>query len=246
VKQQTLPEALEYLWQGYPKGGPAADLLHRFDNEHDLPTKESLLGALTSQDSELGPALLRLAESTPNPDTRWMAMRGMATLRYKECVPFLKTSLQDPDGLVRANAARALGDLGIRDAAGALLTMFIAERDAGAVEQSSLALRMLHINAAAPYIREKIPAFQGQTRIWLIQALGALGGANDVPLIAGFLDDPRTGRFATEAIGELAGVNFGTQPMGLSSDPTPPTLAAQTWWKSPKEDWPRCRDCGPQ
>jgi enterochelin esterase-like enzyme len=246
VKQQTLPEALEYLWQGYPKGGPAADLLHRFDNEHDLPTKESLLGALTSQDSELGPALLRLAESTPNPDTRWMAMRGMATLRYKECVPFLKTSLQDPDGLVRANAARALGDLGIRDAAGALLTMFIAERDAGAVEQSSLALRMLHINAAAPYIREKIPAFQGQTRIWLIQALGALGGANDVPLIAGFLDDPRTGRFATEAIGELAGVNFGTQPMGLSSDPTPPTLAAQTWWKSHKEDWPRCRDCGPQ
>jgi hypothetical protein len=29
VKQQTLPEALEYIWQGYPAGRQA---LHRFSN----------------------------------------------------------------------------------------------------------------------------------------------------------------------------------------------------------------------
>jgi len=57
-----------------------ASLLLRFDNEHDLSGKEQLLLAVTSQDAGAGPGLLRLAQSTTNTDSRWMAMRGMATL----------------------------------------------------------------------------------------------------------------------------------------------------------------------
>jgi len=178
-----------------------ASLLRRFDNEHDLAAKEHLLLTVTNKDAGAGPSLLRLAESTTNADTRWMAMRGMATLRYTDCAPFLVASLKDSDALVRANAARALGDLRIKDASSPLLAMFAAEQEPPAIQQASLALRMLNIKAAAPHIREKIPAFTGQTRVWLIEALGALGSASgDVPLIAGYLDEMVSDMAATEAI----------------------------------------------
>jgi len=222
-----------------------ASLLLRFDNEHDLAAKEHLLLTITNMDTDAGPLLLGLAESTTNLDTRWMAMRGMATLRCTTCAPFLVASLKDPDWGVRASAARALGDLRIRDASDALLTMFSAEREPGGVEQASLALRLIEVKAAAPYIREKIPAFKGQTRAWLIQALGALGNAtSDVPLIAGYLDDLSGGLTAAEAIGELAGVSFGRlRPSGPTAIPTPETVAGQAWWTSHKDAWPRCDDC---
>jgi len=229
-----------------------ASLLLRFDNEHDLSAKEHLLLTLTNKDPGAGPALLRLAESTTNSDTRWMAMRGMGTLHYTACAPFLEASLKDSDALVRANAARNLGDLRIRSASDPLLHMFAAEQDPGAIQQASLAFQMLNIKAAAPYIREKIPAFTGQTRDWLIGALGALGSpAKDVALVAGYLEgDITTGMVAAEAIQKLAGVSFG--PQTHRSDylpldyPWSVTLAARAWWKSHKDTWPHCDDCRPK
>ena len=223
-----------------------ANLLLRFDNEHDLSAKEHLLLTLTNRDAGAGPALLRLAESTTNSDTRWMAMRGIATLRYTACAPFLEASLKDPDALVRANAARSLGDLRIWNASDPLLAMFVAEHEPQAIQQASLALRMLDIKPAAPYIREKLPVFTGQTRAWLIQALGTLGSAADVPLIAGYLDEMSSAMAATEAIQELAGVSFGPRTLGLSGYPPPETLAARAWWKSHKDEWPHCDDCHPK
>ncbi len=223
-----------------------ASLLLRFDNEHDLSGKEQLLLAVTSQDAGAGPGLLRLAQSTTNTDSRWMAMRGMATLHYTACAPFLEASLKDSDALVRANAARALGDLRIRNASAPLLAMFAAEQEPPAIQQASLALRMLDIKAAAPVIRGKIPVFTGQTRAWLIQALGTLGSAADVPLIAGYLDEMMSDMAATEAIQELAGVSFGPRTLGLSGYPPPETLVARAWWKSHKDEWPHCDDCHPK
>ena len=222
---------------------PIASLLLQFDNQHDLARKEHLLLTVTGQDAEAGPALLRLAQSTKNSDTRWMAMRGMATLHYRACAPFLEAALKDSDALVRANAARALGDLRNANASASLLAMFSAEQDPAAVEQSSLALRMLDVKAAAPVIRERIPVFTGQTRAWLIQALGTLGSIADVPLIAGYLDETGSAAAATEAIQELTGVNFGPYRRGLSGYPPPETLAARAWWKSHKDQWPQCDDC---
>ena len=230
-----------YLFAQRPE--PTASLLLRFDREHDLAAKERLLRTITNQDAEAGPALLRLAQSTPNTDTRYMAMRGMATLRYTGCAAFLEASLKDSDAAIRANAARALGDLRINSASAPLLAMFAAEQDPGAIQQASAALRWLDVKAAAPYIREKIPAFTGQTRAWLIQALGALGTLADVPLIAGYLDEMTSGMEAADAIEELTGVNFGPHPLGISGIPSRETLAAQAWWKSHKDEWPRCGDC---
>jgi HEAT repeat protein len=170
----------------------------------------------------------------------------MVTLRYTACAPFLEASLKDSDALVRANAARALGDLRIRTADKPLLVMFAAEQEPPAVEQASLALRMLDIKAAAPFVREKIPGFSGQTRVWLIQALGALGSVADVPFIAGYLDEKMSDIAATEAIQELAGVSFGPSTLGASTVLTPETLAARSWWSSHKYEWPRCGDCHPK
>lgn len=223
-----------------------ASLLLRFDNEHDLAAKERLLLAVTNKDRGAGPSLLRLAESTTNSDTRWMTMRGMASFHYAACAPFLEASLKDADALVRANAARALGDLRIRNASDPLRAMFAAEKEPPAVQQASLALRMLNVKAAAPYLREKIPAFTGQSRVWLIQALGTLGSADDVPLIAGYLDDEMMSDLAAEAIQELAGVSFGPRTLGPSGYPTPETVVARAWWKSHKDEWPHCGDCHPK
>jgi HEAT repeats len=220
-----------------------ASLLLRFDNEHDYAQKERLLRDITSQFPDSGPALLRLAQSTNNTDTRWMAMRGMATLHYTACAPFLEAPLKDLDAAVRTNAARASGDLRIKSAAAKLLAMFAAEQEPGAVEQASLALRMLDIKAAAPYVREKIPRFTGQTRSWLLQALGSLGSDRDVPLIAGYLDDMGSELQATWALEELAGVSFGPTTVGASSFPPAETLIARSWWTSHKDQWPRCDDC---
>jgi HEAT repeat protein len=218
-------------------------LLLQFDNEHDVAAKEHLLLRLTTQYPGAGASLLHLAQSTTNTDTRWMAMRGMATLHCTSCAPFLETSLRDPDARLRANAARALGDLGIKEASDSLRAMFAVEKDKGAVQQASLSLSRLDVRAAVPDIRTKVGEFTGQTRIWLIQALGHLGSAADVPLIAGFLDETMSGQMATEALQELTGVNFGMPHLGLGSVPSPETLRAQAWWKSHKDAWPRCDDC---
>ncbi len=224
------------------QGGPSA-ALRNFDSEHNLAAKERLLMSITAEGPAVGPALLRLAQATTNADTRWMAMRGMATVHCASCVPFLETSLKNSDPVVRANAARALGDLDAKQAADALRAMFAVEKDGGAVEQSSLALSRLDIKAAVPAIRKKIPEFTGQTRDWLIQALGHLGSAADVPFVAGFLNDLTTGQMATEALQELTGVDFQIHHSGLSGVPSQETLRAQAWWSSHKDAWPRCDDC---
>jgi HEAT repeat protein len=222
-----------------------ADLYTRFDNEHDLAKKERLLGQITDEPLSACTTLLRIAEHTENLDTRWMAMRGMATVHCKACAEFLEGSLRDPDATVRANAARALGDLRVTASGPKIQAMFAAEKDPSAIEQASLALHMLNVRAAAPYIRIKIPNYTWQTRAWLLQALGALGGPDDVPLIAEYLNssDKASAMAATAALEELTGISFGPQLNGPSSYPTASMLAARKWWSSHEAVWPDCDDC---
>jgi HEAT repeat protein len=224
---------------------PSADLMASFDKEHDLAKKERLLREITDNHASAGRALLHVAKHTKNSDTRWTAMLGMATVHCLDCTRFLESSLKDPDVFVRSNAARALGDLHVTASGGKILAMFAAEKDPGAVEQASLALHMLDIRAAVPYIRIKIPQYTWQTRAWLLQALGALGSPSDVPLIAGYLNstDKASAMAATNALQELTGVSFGPAPNGPSGYPPANMLSARAWWNSHEELWPRCDDC---
>ncbi|RXH54068.1 hypothetical protein GRAN_5037 [Granulicella sibirica] len=219
--------------------------LRSFDQEHDLAKKEQDLLSITQRYPNAGPALLHLAESTRSTDTRWMAMRGMRDVHFAGCARFLDDSLRSPDVLVRSNAARVIGDLGFRSAVPDLLTMFVAEQDPGAVEQASLPLKTLRIKAAVPSIRAKLPLFTGQTRLWLLQALGSLGDRSDVPAIAGYLEDPDwvPQDIAATALEELTGVSFGPTREGPTSLPTLQTLRARAWWNQHRESWPDCSDC---
>ena len=222
-----------------------ADDLKRFDAEHDQARKEHDLLLLTESYPEIGPALLRVAETTQFPDTRWMAMRGMNNVHFRGCEAFLRHELRSSDIAVRANAARSLGDLGLKAASGDLLSMFVSEHEPGVVEQASLSLRHLQVKAAVPTIRKKLPLFEGQTRVWLLQALGGLGGKGDVPLIAGYLDDPNYAvpDMAAEALGQLAGIDFGPLRVEGSPIPTARTVNARIWWRSHRNAWPHCGDC---
>jgi HEAT repeats len=223
----------------------SADLFARFDNEHDPAKKEHLLGEITKDRLNAGPTLLALAKHSANQDTCLMAMRGMATVHFQASSPFLETSLSDPDPLVRGNAARALGDLRVTASGPKIQSMFIAEKNPGAIEQASLALRVLQVRTAVPYIRAKIPHYTRQTRAWLLQALGALGTATDVPLIADYLNssDKSSAMVASDALEDLVGVSFGPHPSGPFGYPPPNLLIAREWWKSHKADWPHCDDC---
>jgi hypothetical protein len=226
-----------------PAREPFGVLLSRLDSEHDYINKDKLLRQVTEQYPDAGAALLRLAQSSASADTRWMAMRGMATLHYMAGALFMEASLKDPDALVRANAARALSDLRIESAAPQILAMFIAEADPSALQQGSRALHILDVKAAVPFLREKIPMYTGQTRGWLLQALGALGTRDDVPFVGGYLDADFDAGPATDALQQLTGVNFGYPRSGLNSFPTHEALAARTWWHAHKDAWPRCDDC---
>ena len=229
------------LWPslaGSQPGAPRATL-SRFDQEHDLAKKESLLREITSQYPHSGPGLLKLAQVTTNVDTRWMALRGIRDLHFVEAAPFLAVCLQDPDHYVRANAARTLGDLRIQTAIPALILMFKAEHDEGAIQQAALAFEMLRARESLPYIREKIPEYSGQTRMWLLGALGVLGTRDDVPLIAGYLDsDADSAMAAVSALEAVTGEDFGHGP---GNGPTPslsPSIArARVWWQQNRGNW---------
>jgi HEAT repeat protein len=207
---------------------PLPDALKVFNQEHDLTKKEHELLNITLQHPESGPAMLALAEKTQFSDTRWMAMRGMRDVQFRGCESFLKQELKNPDALVRANAARVIGDLGFGSADDDLLAMFVAEHDPGAVEQASLSLRVLNVRASAPLIRQKIPLFTGQTRAWLLQALGTLGDKSDIPFVASFLDSPdwASSMMAGDVLEQLAGLNFGPPQFGPQPLPPPRTLHA--------------------
>jgi hypothetical protein len=221
------------------------------------PSARSAWQRASSRSSSRSSSLCRINYSMPSkvsPRPRGASVAdqrkpgdNFVSRRCTDCAPFLEASLKDSDLLVRANAARALGDLRIRDASLPLLAMFAAEQEQPAIQQATLAIRMLGLKAAAPSTREKISVFTGQTRAWLIQALGVAGDISDVPLIAKYMDASDTEMASLAAIQDLAGVNFGPAHMvGLSTYPPPELLAARAWWKSHKDEWPRCDDCRPK
>src|SRR6185437_7753972 len=220
--------------------------LNTFDQEHDLAKKDRDLQDLIKQYPQAGPSLLMLAQATRYTDTKWMAIRGMGDLQFRDCEPFLRKALTSPDALVRSNAARVIRDLEFHSAEGDLIAMFALERDPRAIEQASLSLSNLKVEASVPLIRQKIPQFAGQTREWLLQALGRLGNKSDVPLIAGYLSTPdpaESSTTAVDAIEEITGVNFGPRQTGPQGIPTFRTMQARSWWQSHRENWPRCDDC---
>jgi HEAT repeat protein len=87
--------------------------------------------------------LLKIASTTEDTDTTWLAIRGIGRLRFKDAAPFLKQSLSSRSNYVRANAACALGEIHDVSATPDLMRTLKNEQDSGVIEQTALALQML-------------------------------------------------------------------------------------------------------
>src|SRR3989442_5036207 len=68
-------------------------LLSDFVSSTDRTSRESILLEITERHPDAGPALLKIARETQDTETRWLAIRGIGWLKYKEAAPFLRESL---------------------------------------------------------------------------------------------------------------------------------------------------------
>jgi hypothetical protein len=224
--------------QEYP---PAfSPLVVRFRDTRPIPEKEQLLNQMAQNKSEaVGKQLLSLAKTTNDSDTRWLAIRGLGMLKFKPAAPFLIESLGAPEHYVRANSARALGELEYSGAIPALVQLLTAEQDGGVIEQTSLALTMTKAASAVPALESRMS--QGvsqtpQTQCWLLGAIGGLGSDHELPFVAKYLYESTASNVSIEscaasAMSTLSGEDFGIPQMGLF-DPMIRILKARTWWEN--------------
>jgi hypothetical protein len=90
----SFPTAQAFLFAQKAGSESLPLLISQFHSTRDLEAKERLLNVITTDFPGAGPTLLQLAQTTTDVDTRWMAIRGIGTLKYKRAMPFLVESLR--------------------------------------------------------------------------------------------------------------------------------------------------------
>jgi HEAT repeat protein len=218
-------------------------LLSQFRAETDRASKERILIQITTNFPKAGPDLLALADGPEVGDTNWMAIRGIGYLKFSGAIPFLKKSLNSKSVFVRSNAARSLGEIDDASAIDPLITSLMKEQDGGVIEQTALALQMLHAKKALPILKTKIGHPSPQTRIWILGAVEYLGGRAELPFIAVSLQDPAVSvrEDAAESMQRLSGEDFGF-PTGTGVrvfDYESGIRNAQNWWSIHRHEWDR-------
>lgn len=215
-------------------------LLSRFQSEQDRAAKEIVLNDITNGYPDAGPSLLRLASKTRDAETCWLAIRGIGWLKYKSAAPFLKQSLVSKSNYVRANAARSLGELKEVSATADLVRLLNRERDSGVIEQTALALQMLHAHAAVPALKARSSNPSAQTRLWVLGAIETLESKPELVFFAGFLadNDQNVAAYAARALERMTGQDFGfpkcgSGPCGYGEG----VRNAQRWWHDHRQEW---------
>jgi HEAT repeat protein len=213
-----------------------SSLVLQFRETHNVADKERILYRITQRGYEAGQQLLELAKTTDDNDTRWLAIRGLGMLRFAGATRFLIESLQSDEHYVRANAARALGELRYSRAAPALIHLLGAEQDAGVIEQTSLALRIIKAKDAIPLLKSRMSFDSTQTRCWLLDAIAGLGSKSDLPFVARYLYNSDTSSVglplcAARGLATLTGEDFGLPQASGLFDPQAPVLNARKWWE---------------
>ncbi len=217
-------------------------LLSRFQSEQDHATKEMILDSITRNYPDSGSALLGIARQTNDTDTRWLAIRGIGSLRFHDATPFLKQSLNSESSYVRANAARALGEIHELSAVPALICLLKVEHDNGVIEQTTLALQMLDAKAAVPVLKNRVMNPSAQTRLWILGAIEVLDSKKDVPFFAAFLSDKEeiVAAFAARVIERFTGQDFGFPRCGPEGGPCSygdGVKNARVWWNAHHQEW---------
>jgi len=163
------------------------------------------------------------------------------SLKYKGAAPFLKASLRSSSNYVRANSARAIGEIHDVSAVRDLIHTLEIEEDSGVLEQTSLALQMLNAKEAIPALKARSDYPSPQTRLWVIGAIEALG-SKDVTFFASFLFDKDgfVAGYAAHAIERITKQDFDFPHCGETGGPCGNGLGvenAQRWWNSQKQNW---------
>jgi hypothetical protein len=229
------PGIYRIKWKG--EGFEASEVVFRVmpRKQPDRPANATNIDRDTA-----GSTALEIVTTTTDPEAKWRAVRILGALRYEPAVPVLVRSLDDKHRYVRANAARALGDMKVKAAAKPLIELLRKETDGGVIQQTSLALWLIGANEAVPALKEAARHKDSQTRVWVIQAIGMLGDRKDVPFLAKYLDDPDAGvqSQAAESLQKLTGVYFGFPLPSGPTDLDPPIQWAKKWWEKNKKDYP--------
>jgi len=230
---------LSVTWQTSVFAQDSATLLSDFVSRSDRTERELILLNVTEHHPEAGPALLKIAIETTDTETRWLAIRGLGRLKYKEAVPFLEESLRSSSNYVRASSARALGEIHDVSAVPALIHTLLVEKDSGVLEQTSMALQMLDAKDAIPVLEAKAANPSPQTRLWIIGAIEALG-SKDVSFFANFLfdEDEFVAAYAAHAIERITKHDFGFPHCGEQGpcDNGHGVENARQWWNSQKSN----------
>lgn len=187
-----------------------------------------------------GETAMELATKTRDPDAKWMAIRILGNLGYQRAVPLLLKSLSDSHPYVRANAARALGDMRVAAAAKPLTRLLEKEENGGVIEQTSLAMMRLHHTEALPALKAATKHENVQTRMWVLQAIGELGSKKEVAFLARFLlKDPSdmVQMAAAQAIEHITGTDFGFPKRSGPSSPEEGIKRAREWWDKHKGEY---------
>ncbi len=224
---------------GSPPEETTASLLRRFQAADVIATKEGLIYRIAERGGEAGKDLLKVAEATDDVNIRWLAIRGLGIMKFKGAAPFLLDSLRSSEHYVRANAARALGEIGYTPAAAALTDLLRTEKDAGVTEQTALALRMINAREAIPVLKSRMSASSSQTKCWLLDSIGSLGSDAEIPYVAQYLyeadEDQRVGIIIADCAARLLD-SFTHGEIGLPQpggiyDPSSRIRKARKWWE---------------
>jgi HEAT repeat protein len=216
-----------------------ASLLRKFQAADAIAAKERLIYRIAERGGEAGKGLLNIAKTTDDVNTRWLAIRGLGIMKFRDAAPFLLDSLRSPEHYVRANAARALGEIGYTPAAAALIDLLRTEKDAGVTEQTALALRVIHSREAIPVLKSRMASSSGQTKCWLLDSIASLGADAEIPYVAQYLyggDDDQLGWInvadcAARLLDSLTRGEIGLPQPGGVYDPLSKITKARKWWE---------------
>jgi HEAT repeats len=215
-------------------------LLIRFQSERDIARKEAIILEVSQKYRDAGPQLLQIAESTSDLDTEWLAIRGIGYVKYQPAAPFLVTSLASPYHYVRANAARALGEIKAYSAATHLISLLKSEQDNGVIEQTTLALEMIRARESIAVLRARAENVSNpQTECWLIDGIAMLGSGKEASFIAERLynDEQVIALCAATGLQQITGedLHLGIH-QGLFS-PSEAISTAKGWWERNASNW---------
>lgn len=208
------------LWACPVAAQDLASLLSDFISLSDRTQRELILLKITEHYPQAGPQFLKIATETKDTETKWLAIRAIGHLKYKEAAPFLRASLHSSSNYVRANSAVALGEIHHTAAIPDLMQVLALDEDSGVLEQTSVALLMLDAKAAIPELKARSNNPSPQTRLWMVGAIEALG-SRDVRFFADFLYDPDqfVAWYAAVAIARITKEDFGFRFAGSTADP---------------------------